>query len=148
LTLSACLISCSAPLIMALIDPAWPYWYAAFWAVLLSPISADVLFTVAATLITSTFPPDRQAMGGAVFSTCSQLGVSVGLAVFAVVSSSVAHHLEEQGESNALMSSYRAAFWTMFACSVLSLILGAVSLRHIGALGVGKTRSSGRTAEN
>ena len=35
------LIAAVSPLLMALINPAWPYWYMAFWSMLLSPFSAD-----------------------------------------------------------------------------------------------------------
>jgi hypothetical protein len=34
-------IASAAPLLMALINPAWPYWYSAFWAMFLIPFSAD-----------------------------------------------------------------------------------------------------------
>lgn len=35
------LISCVAPLLMALMDPAWSYWYMAFWGMLLLPFAGD-----------------------------------------------------------------------------------------------------------
>jgi len=39
--LISCLLTALSPLLMALNDPDWNYWYAGFWAVLLSPISGD-----------------------------------------------------------------------------------------------------------
>jgi hypothetical protein len=39
--LISCLLTALSPLLMALNDPDWTYWYAGFWAVLLSPISGD-----------------------------------------------------------------------------------------------------------
>lgn len=39
--LISCLLTALSPLLMALNDPGWTYWYAGFWAVLLSPISGD-----------------------------------------------------------------------------------------------------------
>ena len=35
------LLSAVAPLLMALINPNESYWYSAFWAMLVSPLSAD-----------------------------------------------------------------------------------------------------------
>jgi hypothetical protein len=39
--LISCLLTALSPLLMALNDPNWTYWYTGFWAVLLSPISGD-----------------------------------------------------------------------------------------------------------
>ncbi|RYP53570.1 hypothetical protein DL769_010493 [Monosporascus sp. CRB-8-3] len=109
LVLIACCLTAVAPLLMAVNDPDWSYWYASFWAVLLSPLSSDsmrpfsfttggqllivyqplVLFVVSALIITSTFPDNTQALAGAVFNTFSQFGIAVGLTVVAVISSSV-----------------------------------------------------------
>ena len=41
LVASTTLLSAVAPLLMALINPNWSYWYSAFWAMLISPVSAD-----------------------------------------------------------------------------------------------------------
>ena len=35
------MVSAAAPLLMALINPSESYWYSAFWAMLLGPLSAD-----------------------------------------------------------------------------------------------------------
>ncbi|KAI4197703.1 MAG: hypothetical protein LQ350_005772 [Teloschistes chrysophthalmus] len=35
------IIAAASPLLMALTNPAWPYWYTVFWAMLLGPFSAD-----------------------------------------------------------------------------------------------------------
>ena len=35
------LLSAIAPLLMAITNPTWSYWYTAFWAMLILPISAD-----------------------------------------------------------------------------------------------------------
>lgn len=37
----SCLLTALSPLLMALNNPVWSYWYTGFWAVLLSPISGD-----------------------------------------------------------------------------------------------------------
>ena len=41
LVLVSTFLSAGSPLLMAIIDPSWSWWYCAFWAVLLGPLSAD-----------------------------------------------------------------------------------------------------------
>jgi hypothetical protein len=41
LVLVTTFLSAGSPLLMAIIDPNWSWWYCAFWAVLLGPLSAD-----------------------------------------------------------------------------------------------------------
>lgn len=41
LVLVTTLLSAGSPLLLAIIDPQWSWWYCAFWAVLLGPLSAD-----------------------------------------------------------------------------------------------------------
>lgn len=41
LVLVSTFLSAGSPLLMAIIDPTWSWWYCAFWAVLLGPLSAD-----------------------------------------------------------------------------------------------------------
>jgi hypothetical protein len=38
---TSCILTALSPLLMALNYPDWTYWYAGFWAVLLSPVSGD-----------------------------------------------------------------------------------------------------------
>lgn len=37
----ASMLSAMAPLLLAVTDPAWPYWYAEFWSMLLSGVAVD-----------------------------------------------------------------------------------------------------------
>lgn len=123
---------------MALVDPAWSYWYCSFWAVFLSPVGADTLFTISNLLITSVFPPKTQALAGGVFNTISQIGKSVGLATSAVIANSVTARsgYAEKGGPQALMQGYRATFWYCFALSVATLGVAGVGLRNMGRVGV------------
>src|SRR5262245_41917136 len=34
-------LAAASPLLLALTDPAWSFWYTAFWSILLSPVSVD-----------------------------------------------------------------------------------------------------------
>ena len=126
-----------APLIMAVINPDWPYWYAAFTAQLLAPMSGDVLFTVGLIIVSDVFPVRTQALAGAVFNTVSQLGVSIGLTTMSVISATVTDKLEapEKHTPEALMKGYRAAFWTLFAWMLTACVVGGFGLRKIGKVG-------------
>lgn len=125
-----------APLLMALVQPQWPYWYNAFFAQLLMPISGDVLFTVGLIVVSNVFPEDTQSLAGAVFNTAAQFGSSLGLTVMQVVST-----LTAKGEPGAagspekLMAGYRATFWAMFALMVSCAFVGMFGLRRAGKVG-------------
>ena len=127
-----------APLLMAVTNPGWPYWYSLFPAQLLAPLSGDVLFTVGLLVISDVFPPRTQALAGAIFNTVSQLGVSIGLTVTSVISASVTKktHYSDKGSPEALVPGYRASFWTMFACMLLAVVVGGAGLRKLGNVGV------------
>ncbi|KAL8767375.1 MAG: hypothetical protein Q9194_006005 [Teloschistes cf. exilis] len=132
------IIAAASPLLMALTNPAWPYWYTVFWAILLGPFSADVLFTVAALLITDVFPPKTQALGGAVFQTVAQIGTSLGLAIMANISTSVTNHSDYKNKTSpaALLEGYRVTFWVSFAWMILATVIGGLGLRTAGKIGL------------
>ncbi|GAB7355454.1 hypothetical protein MBLNU459_g5958t1 [Dothideomycetes sp. NU459] len=121
-----------SPLLMAVINSRWPYWYMAFPAQVLQPLSPDVLFTVGLLVISAVFPPGTQALGGAVFNTCSQLGTSIGLTITAVISDSrtAAAGDSDKTSPNALMTGYRAVFWALFVWMVAVCVVGAWGLRR------------------
>lgn len=98
----------------------------------------NVLFTVGLLIISAVFPVRTQALGGAVFNTCAQLGTSIGLTVTSVISESITAASDEADKSspNALMAGYRAAFWALFACMAIVFVTGALGLRRVGKIGV------------
>ncbi|KAI2012194.1 hypothetical protein LOZ52_003831 [Ophidiomyces ophidiicola] len=125
-----------SPLLMAIIDPKWNYWACAFWAVLLGPVGVDVVFTVAHLIITDIFPESTHALAGAVFNTIAQLGTSIGLCAIAVISSAAKRSSGYPEDSpNALMTGYRAAFWTCFAMTASTIVVACIGLRNIRRLG-------------
>lgn len=140
LVLVAASITTVSPLLLALIDPSWSYWSCAFFAVACTPCCADTLFTVANLVITTIFPPQTHGLAGGVFNTISNIGNSVGLAITAVVASSVtlARHHNVKGEEDAmgLMEGYRATFWFCLAADVVVLGVVGLGLRRIGKVGV------------
>ncbi|KAI0177007.1 major facilitator superfamily domain-containing protein [Pestalotiopsis sp. NC0098] len=131
-------LSAGAALLMALIQPAWPYWYDAFFAQILAPLSTDILFTVGLLVVSDVFPAHMQALSGAVFNTCAQLGTAIGLTVTSVISASVtaASRDPDKASPGALMEGYRAVFWTMFAWMVVVCLVSALGLRRVGGVGV------------
>ncbi|MCJ1312459.1 hypothetical protein MMC25_006133 [Agyrium rufum] len=138
LVIIASVISTSAPLIMALLSPTWSYWYAEFWAILLSPLAVDVLFTVSNIVITEVFPPETHALAGAVFNTIAQFGTSIGIAIMAVISSSVTDKSDTKVRNpiGALLEGYRAVFWTCLGSMVLACVVGLLGLKKIGKVGL------------
>ena len=122
---------------MALVNPDWSYWVAAFPAIFVNPVGADALFTVSNLVIASSFPPEMQGLAGGVFNTMSQIARSVGFATVALISHTVtdASSFEDKDSPEALMGGYRAAFWFLLAMNVVSLLVGIWGLRKVGNIG-------------
>ena len=136
--LVALILNAGAPLLMAVISPQWPYWYDAFFAQLLAPISADILFTVGLVVVSDVFPVETQALAGAVFNTVAQFGNSVGMTIMAVIAAEATKtsSVRDKASSEGLMVGYRASFWAAFAWMVLACLIGAFGLRKIGKVGL------------
>ncbi|PNS14286.1 Quinidine resistance protein 1 [Sphaceloma murrayae] len=130
-------VTCAAPLAMTFATPSSSFWTSGFIANVLSAVGVDALFTVANLLITSVFPKKTQALAGGVFNTVGQIGKSVGVALSAVVASSVTAKTlyPDKHSPDALMDGYRGSFWFNFGLCVMTLALGLVGLRKIGKVG-------------
>ncbi|KAF9891374.1 hypothetical protein FE257_004230 [Aspergillus nanangensis] len=129
------LLCAISPLLMAVIQPSWPYWGNAFVAQLLQPVSFNALYTVGLIVITDVFPADTQALAGAVFNTSTQFGIALGIAILQVISTVITED-SDKGEIQALMEGYRASFWAMFGFMALCSIVGFVGLRKAGRVGL------------
>lgn len=147
-TISA-LLCAVAPLIMAVVNPDWSYWYLAFWAQIFAPMSGDVLFTVGLIIVSDSFPEETQALAGAVFSTVGQFGMSLGMGLTQVVALGVMGVGDDEsggghGDGGAfegvgateMLKGYRAGFWFMFGIMVLCGLMAVVGLRKVGKVGV------------
>ncbi|KAK1477963.1 major facilitator superfamily transporter [Colletotrichum abscissum] len=130
-------ITAAAPILMATISLDGNYWFAPFWAMVLSPVNADALFTVSNLIISDAFPADVQSLAGGVFSEIGQIGNAVGLAVTAAIAASVTEHsaVVHDDAREARMEGYRAAFWTIFAATVAVLFIVVGGLRKGGTVG-------------
>ena len=82
-----------------------------------------VLFTVSNLVISNAYPADVQSLAGGVFNEMAQFGNSIGLAVTAVIAASVTAQSKLGDHIEALLQGYRAAFWTVFAATVIVLIV-------------------------
>lgn len=129
------LLCAGSPLLMAVIQPSWPYWGNAFVAQLLQAVSFNALYTIGLIIITNSFPDDTQALAGAVFNTAAQFGSALGLAILQVISTVVTEKSAADG-TGALMAGYRASFWTMFGFMILCTLLGYFGLRKAGKVGL------------
>ncbi|BDD58358.1 hypothetical protein MAP00_003641 [Monascus purpureus] len=111
LVLVSSLLSAGSPLLMAIIDPQWSWWYCAFWAVLLSPLSADVIFTIANLIVADAFTPQTRGLAGAVFNTIAEFGTSLGLTIFMIISAGVTRDssIADKQSPEALMVGYRTS---------------------------------------
>lgn len=98
----------------------------------------EVIFTVANLIIADSFSAKTQGLAGAVFNTIAQFGTSIGLTIFAIISSSVTQKsaYNNKGSPDALMVGYRAVFWTCFALMMAAAGVGAWGLRKVGKVGL------------
>ncbi|RDL38338.1 Uncharacterized protein BP5553_02678 [Venustampulla echinocandica] len=135
LAVISALVTMICPILMATIKVNENYWFAPFWALLLSPMNPDVLFTVSNLVISDAFPADVQSLAGGVFNEVSQFGNSVGLAVTAAIAASVTEHTGIRDPKEALMEGYRAAFWISFASHALVVIVVFFGLKKGGTVG-------------
>ncbi|CAI6306283.1 unnamed protein product [Periconia digitata] len=141
LVVGSSLLSALSPLMMALVDPAWKYYYLELWAQILAPLNADVLYTVGLIIVSDSFPKETQALAGAVFGTVAMFGTSLGVGICQVITLGVmggqsdTAFLENVGD---MLKGYRAGFWTMFCLTVCCIVVGVVGLRRTGKVGVKK----------
>ena len=132
---------------MAVMNPAWTYWYMAFWAQALSPISVTVLVTVGMLIVSDVFPDKSQALAGAVFNTVANFGLSFGVGLCQLVALGVTgdqgqagHSAEDDAEKvpegNTLLRGYRASFWMMHGFLILCAVVSVLGLRKVGKVGL------------
>ncbi|KFZ15952.1 hypothetical protein V502_05311 [Pseudogymnoascus sp. VKM F-4520 (FW-2644)] len=146
LVLTANVFGILAPLLLCVINPAWNYWICSFWAVLLSPVSAGVVFTIANLVTTDAFPKETQALAGAMSNTAQQLGGAFGLALAGVVAARGSQG-GPKGSQVALWLGYRAVFYMCFGAMVVACLLGAVALRGAGVVGTSNEEKRPTTAK-
>lgn len=123
-------------MLLAVMREGASYWAFEFPAVALIPIGTDVLYTISQLIITAEFDEFTQALAGGVFNTVAQIGKSVGIALSAVVASSVTERIGGGKAEHGLLEGYRAAWWFTFAMTVSCIFITIFGLRNIGKVGV------------
>lgn len=149
LVTGASILCACAPLFMAVMDPAWTYWYMAFWAQALSPVSVSVLVTVGMLIVSDVFPDKQQALAGAVFNTVANFGLSFGVGLCQLVALGVTDNQGQAGhgsgegteqdelpEGDVLLRGYRASFWTMHGFMIICAVVAFFGLRKVGKVGL------------
>lgn len=130
------------PSLFTLVISIGDTWYAHFSTLDTRLILAChlIVFTITHLIVTDVFPPKKHALAGAVFNTVSQLGTSLGLAIMAIISSSVVEASNEPVKTapDILMQGYRAVFWTCFALMLVTCIVAGLGFRKLGRLGLSK----------
>lgn len=129
---------------------------------LLSVSGADCLFLCGILYVSKIASREDQAQAGSTISTITQLGSSILLAIISVVASKVqvsesdrlGHPLQDFRNTpatsipkEALLKSYRAAFWTCFALVALSIVITLLGLRQMGYVGAGRTKRASPAVE-
>lgn len=135
------LLCASAPLMMALVNPDWKYYYLELWAQLLAPLGTNVLFTVGLIIVGDNFPEKTKALAGAVFSTASQFGTSLGVGIcqavaLGVIGPSGDSENASSDDAGKMLKGYRAAFWTMLALMTGSIVIAIAGLRQTRKVGL------------
>ncbi|KAL8646511.1 MAG: hypothetical protein Q9226_006821 [Calogaya cf. arnoldii] len=134
LVVVSAILTLPSSLLMATIHTDWSYWRAAFWAMALSPVHPDVLFTVSNLIISNAYPGEEQSLAGGVFNQVSQIGNSAGLALTAAIAASITEHDHTTGVE-ALLKGYRAVFWTIFASMGVVIVVTFFGLKKGGLVG-------------
>lgn len=131
-------VSGVAPLLLGVMSAKSSYWGFTFPAVALNVIGPDTLYTISNLIITAEFDDSTQALAGGVFNTVAQIGKSVGLALSAVIASSVTRKAEHGSESSisSLFRGYQAAWFFAMSTTFASIGITVWGLRGVGKVGL------------
>ncbi|KAF7976799.1 hypothetical protein HWV62_5654 [Athelia sp. TMB] len=137
----------TASLLFALIDPASPYWAFGFPAAVVSVFGADFVFASGTIFVAKIALPHEQSLAGALFNTmtqgttadAAQIGTAFGLTVSTIVFNRVSdRYVPALGPHAATLKGYRAAQWTAFGFAMISAVMAAIFLRGVGIVGHSK----------
>ncbi|KAJ4076064.1 hypothetical protein NW769_015372 [Fusarium oxysporum] len=134
----ACCASGLGPLLLAVLCKVQgpSYWNGIFQAMAISPLGADLMYTIAMLVVTDTFPVKTEALAGGVFNMLAQIGKSVGIASTVIVAQQVSSSAKASTDEEILLQGYVAGWWYNTGLSFVSVLLGLWGLRNIGRLGI------------
>jgi hypothetical protein len=102
----------------------------------LNPLGADLIYTIANLVVTSAFPAKTQALAGGVFQMLSQIGKSIGIASTSIIAQQVAASSQLANANEALLLGYKAGWWYNSGLGFLAVLVSFFGLRNVGKLGV------------
>ncbi|KAG1820868.1 major facilitator superfamily domain-containing protein [Suillus subaureus] len=152
---SGTLLTASAAILFALIDPTATYWAFGFPATVVVVFGADFVYSSGTIFIAKVALPHERSVAGALFQTMTQasgvkptdtLGIAVGLAVSTLVfnivvkneSADVGVTVNSAGTNaprSAQLKGYRSAQWTCASFALMAALLAALSLHGVGIVG-------------
>lgn len=130
--------SALSSLLLAIMRHGASYWEYQFPAIALIPVATDVLYTISQLVITAEFDERTQGLAGGVFNTVAQIGKSVGIALSALVASSITARTSQTTRSpeERLLEGYRGAWWFTFAATAVCIFITFWGMRNINKVGV------------
>jgi MFS family permease len=154
---SGTLLTATAAILFAVIDPTATYWAFCFPATVIVVFGADFVYSSGTIFIANNALPQERSVAGALFQTMTQLGVAVGLAVSTLVfnivvkneSADIGVTVNSAGTNaprSAQLKGYRSAQWTCASFALMAALLAAISLHGVGI--VGDKKSTNHTDSN
>ncbi|KAG8212823.1 major facilitator superfamily domain-containing protein [Butyriboletus roseoflavus] len=133
-------ITGSACVLFALIDPSATFWAFAFPSTVMVVFGADFVYSVGTIFVAKIVFPHEQSLAGGLFQTMTQIGTAFGLTVSTIVfNSAVNTESAKLGvavtDPPAQLQGYRSAQWTAAAFPFLAAILAVIFLRNVGVVG-------------
>ncbi|KAG2341241.1 efflux transporter [Suillus weaverae] len=143
---SGTLLTASAAILFALIDPSVTYWAFGFLSTVLIVFGADFVYSAGTIFIAKIALPHERSVAGALFQTMTQLGTAAGLAISTLVfnivveneSADVGVIVNSAGTNaphSAQLMGYRSAQWTCASFSLIAALLAALFLHGVGIVG-------------
>ncbi|KAG2359353.1 major facilitator superfamily domain-containing protein [Suillus spraguei] len=142
---SGTLLTATAAILFALIDPTATYWAFGFPSAVVV-FGADFVYSSGTIFIAKMAPPHERSVAGALFQTLTQLGGAVGLAISTLVfnivveneSADVGVTIDSAGTNIprfAQLKGYRSVQWTCASFALMAALLAALSLHSVGIVG-------------
>ncbi|EGN99471.1 hypothetical protein SERLA73DRAFT_182421 [Serpula lacrymans var. lacrymans S7.3] len=143
---SGTLLTASAGILFAVINPSVTYWAFGFPSTVFSVFGADFVFSSGTIFIAKIAMGHEQSVAGALFQTMTQLGTAFGLTISTIVFNStvnkeslalgVVPNIDGTNTPQAAqLKGYRSAQWTACSFCLFAALLAAVFLRGVGVVG-------------
>ncbi|KAG2354796.1 major facilitator superfamily domain-containing protein [Suillus spraguei] len=143
---SGTLLTATAAILFALINPSMTYWAFGFPSTVLVVFGADFVYSSGTIFIAKSSLPHEHSVAGALFQTMTQIGTAFGLTISTIVFNTVVDKESAKlgvtvnsSGTNAPMSAqltgYKDAQWTGAAFALMAALLAALFLRSVGIVG-------------